>query len=445
MTKKKLSIFIENDFILRSYLETSTFQKISNYYRVELVLTYRTNSTLLSENLNFQTYFLQKSGFCQFIQTVSSITYWYRRKHLSNSFSARILSLKLSRRVYYSRKKTSAFPSLSVLVGILFAKTNIKNFWPLFFLASKRFKVFIKKSKPDLIICMTSGAATSNSDLLSFVGKQLKIPVFTVVENWDNLTSKAVFNFKPDFVGVWGMKDKESAIELHKISENSIFFVGSPRVSGLLGSGRENRDAGGHLLFAGGSTDIGDEIVWLNFTIEFASLHSLPVVYVPHPSNYNDLAPLVAQSNSGISKIIPSEIMSLVLGGKNKRYPQLSFYEKILRETRIAISPYSTLLLESLLYGVPGVGLDFQDPFKSLDGWASEQLEHFAQLDFFSDYFRVTSEVQLEEVLSGLLTRENKNAITLRTKREKESTNPFYHFSQDFSLGLCSIIAKILS
>lgn len=442
--KKKLCVFVENDFILRSYLETQIFQKISDKYSIELILTHKTNSNLLSGKNSFPIFCLEKIRFYQLFQTVISITYWFKKQKQSNSFAARILSLKLSRRIFYSKKKSGSFPSFAIVIGLLFARKNFEVPVKFFSLASRRFWKFLKKSNPDLIICITSGAATSNSDLLSFVGKKLRIPVLSVVENWDNLTSKAVFNIKPDFIGVWGIKDKQAAIELHDIPEESVFMLGSPRVSQMLKNRPKSSVLGENLLFAGGSIDIEDELIWLDCVLRFATALSIPVIYVPHPSNYNDLSQII-DSRSDIHALIPTEIIGLVLKGGFKRYPKLNFYEEILRKSKVAISPYSTLLLESLLYGIHGVGIDFQDPLQIMDGWASEKLEHLTQLNFFAKYWRATNENELAEILNRVI-----NQIDLDSQIDTERTdelliNPFYFYTENFSQQLILVIEEILN
>lgn len=443
--KKKICIFIENDFILRSYLEAFTIQKMSNEYSIELILTYRTNSDVFGEEFTFPIKFIQKSQFHQFLQTVFSITYWFRKQNLSNSFATRILSLKFSRRIYYSKSKNRTFPSLSIVAGIIFAKSKVEIPQNFYSMASKKFRKFLEESKPNLVICITSGAATSNSDLLSFAGRNLKIPVFTIVENWDNLTSKAVFNVKPDYVGVWGAQDKQYAMNLHDISESRIFLLGSPRVSKLLNSKQMQLPKGRKLLFAGGSIDIDDELLWLNSILEYTSLHSIQVIYVPHPSNYNGLAILITNSNMNLVELIPQEIMDLILEKSSKRYPRLNFYEEILRESRVAISPYSTLLLESLLYGIPGVGIDFQDPYQAAVGWASEKFEHFAHLNYFTDYYRVLNVNQIIEVLDKFFVQKDFISDTDDGAKRLLSQNPFYNISNDFNEQMMRIVKKVIS
>ncbi len=442
--KPKIAIFIENDFILRSYMETSVLEFLARNYLVEVVLTYEADLNFLRQHESMEFASIRRNPILQLMQTVFSIAYWYRKQEQSNSFKIRILTLKHSRRVFYSSRKNRNFPSLTIRLGFLFARTNIKIRSNLLALAAGSYRVFMLKSKPDLIVCVTSGAATSNSDILALVGKNFMIPVLTVIENWDNLTSKAVFNVQPDFLGVWGEKDKYTAVQLHGFIENSIVLLGSPRVSQLIQGRPRNPRRDGGILFAGGSIDIEDDLKWLYAVQVVAAHQKVSVVYVPHPSNYNSLAELIASGKVEVSKLIPEPIFDLITHGVKKRYPNLSFYESVLRNTAITVSPYSTLLLESLLFGVTAVGIDFQDPKNTVGGWATEQFEHFAGLDYFVNYHRVTTTQQLSVLLYNRL-QVLRGDQTLNKHSLEETSNPFYDSSANFETKLqdaCELILQ---
>ena len=49
------------------------------------------------------------------------------------------------------------------------------------------------------------------------------------IDNWDNLTSKQVLRFKPDFVTVMGKSAVKQAITIHGLSEEKVLPVGLPR------------------------------------------------------------------------------------------------------------------------------------------------------------------------------------------------------------------------
>jgi len=311
-------------------------------------------------------------------------------------------------------------------------------------MAARSYRKLLVECSPDVVICVTSGGATSNSDILGLAGEKLGFPVLTITENWDNLTSKAVFTMLPDYPGVWGTADQAAAENLHGFDSKNIFKVGSPRVSQLFQNKSRNTSSDKHILFAGGSIDIEGDLNWFKQVIKVAEQRNIGLVYVPHPSNYNHLADLIASAHPKISNFIPTQILNLVTQKGEKRYPKLSFYDDLLSNSSLVISPYSTLLLESLLIGIPAIGIDFQDPKKSIFGWASEKFEHLQGLDYFQNYIRVRTESELSRALELGHNDTNRIFSHQQVNDKNIRENPFYDFSETFAQKIDGILRTIL-
>jgi hypothetical protein len=439
-----LLIFIENDFTLRSYLETPVLDLLKVDYSLEGVLSFDVGASSTSMNQSLTWHKVRKSTLLQVLQTIVAIEYWFRNQQRSNSFRIRILSLRESRRVFYSSRNNREFPSISIFLGFLFAKTSLKVPDSLLWMAARSYRNLLLGCAPNVVICVTSGGATSNSDILTLAGKKLGFEVLTITENWDNLTSKAVFSRLPNYLGVWGIADQAAAEKLHGFAPEHIFQLGSPRVSQLFQNQLTHKRTNGHLLFAGGSIDIEDDLAWFNQVIDVTKKRNIVLVYVPHPSNYNRLADLIATKRTKISSFIPAQILDLVTQKGDKRYPKLSFYDDLLSNSSLVISPYSTLLLESLLIGVPAIGLDFQDP-KNFDlGWASEKFEHLQGLDYFRNYIRVRTKNELSKVLELGINGTDASLAKHELKAMDSRDNPFYDFSETFSVKIASTLRMIL-
>jgi hypothetical protein len=444
LNKPKVLIFIENDFTLRSYLETPVLESLKANYSLEGVLSFDISAPNAPSDESFVWHKVGKNSLLQVLQTVVAIEYWFRNQQKSNSFRIRILSLKESRRVFYSSRKNREFPSISIYLGFLFAKTSMHIPNNLLWIAARSYRKLLVECEPNVVICVTSGGATSNSDILALAGKKLGFPVLTITENWDNLTSKAVFSVLPDYLGVWGSTDKVAAENLHGFVPERIFTLGSPRVSQLFQNQTDFRRTDSHILFAGGSIDVEDDLAWFNQLIEVANQQNVGLVYVPHPSNYNRLAHLMHSQGLQISNFIPAQILDLVTQKGDKRYPKLSFYDDLLSHSALVVSPYSTLLLESLLLGIPTIGLDFQDPKNFNLGWASDQFEHLQGLDFFANYIRVRTQTELSQVL-GLGNNSKDNIFAHQQfQYTADQESPFYDFSETFAQKIQSVLRIIL-
>jgi hypothetical protein len=413
-------------------------------YLLEVVISFDVGASNTSLNDSLTWHKVGKSRLLQVLQTIIAIQYWFRNQHKSNSFRIRILSLRQSRRVFYSSRNNREFQSISIFLGLLFAKTSLRIPSRILWIAARDYRELLVECAPNVVICVTSGGATSNSDILAIAGKKLGFPVLTITENWDNLTSKAVFTRLPDYLGVWGTVDQKAAERLHGFAPESIFRVGSPRVSQMFQNQSKYIRANGHILFAGGSIDVEDDLAWFNQVMDVAKRRNVGLVYVPHPSNYNHLADLIATGSTKISNYIPTQILDLVTKKGDKRYPKLSFYDDLLTNSSLVISPYSTLLLESLLIGIPAIGLDFQDP-KNWDlGWAAEKFEHLQGLDYFRNYIRVQTETELSNIfefgINGIDTIFARDRIKAMNSRD----SPFYDFSETFAYKMDNVLRTIL-
>jgi hypothetical protein len=440
--RKKISVVIDNEFVLRSYFESPVLDKLNKEFDVELVLIDQKIEVGTPEHI-----FLLKNPYLQFLQTIMSVSYWFRKRGKSNSFRIRLLSLLHSRRYFYSTQKVRfRIPSLPVIAGFFVGSLGF-SIPKLFVLAlSRTFTRHFRTSGSRLIIYLTSGGASSNSDVLSLIGEELKIPTLVIVENWDNLTSKAVFNVKPNFLGVWGNQDKAAAIELHGFAADRVLEIGSPRVSKLIRGHSYNSVSARNILFAGGSTDFPFELEWLTFTISLASKLERPLIYVPHPANYATLSRYEASEIEEILSVIPAQVLQLIRLKSGKSLPTLDFYAPIFQSALITISPYSTMLLESLLIEIPAVGIDFKESSKESEGWASEAFEHFQQLESFGHYRRVTELTQLEQAVSHL-ARSHPTITTDSKKRSgpKRKKNIFYDDSFSFEEKIISSVRMIVN
>lgn len=61
------------------------------------------------------------------------------------------------------------------------------------------------------------------------IALSLNVPSYFLIDNWDNLSSKALYMKLPDYMGVWGQQTKLHAISIQKMSEENVHVLGSAR------------------------------------------------------------------------------------------------------------------------------------------------------------------------------------------------------------------------
>jgi hypothetical protein len=257
-------------------------------------------------------------------------------------------------------------------------------------------------------------------------------------ENWDNLSSKAVFNIHPDRLGVWGQKGIAHGVQIHGIKESKMQSVGSPRVDYLAGEIRSNslkvQTENLKALFLGGSLDFHRDVSFFLESKEILSEkhNDYELLYLPHPKNYSkyqDWNVNQVKSNSFQKQI--DELIKNCLA--TKKLPPLDFYANLFTDCKLTFSPLSTMNLESVLFGVPTIALDFQEITLPKSPWATDYFEHFSELVNYSGVSIARSKVELARAVELLL--ESRIVI----KREQILD---YDLNKNFSKKLISLMCR---
>ena len=92
-----------------------------------------------------------------------------------------------------------------------------------FFLSTNdQLKYIILKEKPDLILMPTNGYFSFELDM-EYTLHKLNQKYISLVDNWDNLTTKTILTYKANHYGVWGDQNRIHAKEIQNIEiDNNI-------------------------------------------------------------------------------------------------------------------------------------------------------------------------------------------------------------------------------
>jgi len=86
----------------------------------------------------------------------------------------------------------------------------------------------LQKAQPSIILLPTSGMSNLYYEVIN-IAISLKIPSYFIIDNWDNLSSKALYLKLPDFMGVWGQQTKQHAVAIQGMRKEQIYLLGSAR------------------------------------------------------------------------------------------------------------------------------------------------------------------------------------------------------------------------
>ena len=206
----------------------------------------------------------------------------------------------------------------------------------------------------DFIVIHSSGVDKYTSIICNTLSKSKTLSLI-VAENWDNLTSKQVMLFKPNFVTSIGDIDFENIKRIHGFTDSQVLSIGLPKLYFLKDVNRNvNRTEDDFKIYYVGFYLLHDEINLLNNLVEEIAQSGVKatICYRPHPKQ------AVRHSNrildQRIVKISHSINHSTGLMDLNDAY------KEDLLNADLVIGPPTTLILEAMIAKCP-VLIDLTD------------------------------------------------------------------------------------
>lgn len=420
--KKRIVLVFDSTFAYRSFSESGVHSALELEYETTFLFIH-TNKNKMFQVIPFRSkvHYLKLSRVTQAFLSLFATSYWQRKSHLSNSFRVRILSLLMGRRLFYSEPKPAGFKllSLKTTLGVALGRLNLSAPRIMYQFAGRSIQRFLKRANPNLIIYITTGGGTGLADLLKVTSDSISIKTLVMMDNWDNIYSKAVFNFIPDQITVWNERAREFAFKVHQIPLKNISILPSPRVNYLIEEFRQESLTPGYVLFAGGSLHISYDSKWLNILYdELIRINpGIQIRYLPHPLNYQNLFKI----NSLLNRL-GIELAWNLFSEAIKVLPPLRLYPKLYKDSLCVVSPLSTMSLEAAILGINSIGIDFSDDFDGSSHSAFDTFEHHWDLCDFNNFHLVRSATEMRQILlkNKTLSRKQKPDILHKPKSPEE-------------------------
>jgi len=352
--KCRVLVIFDHALALRSYLETKQIDQLGN---VDSVITLFNLNQVQSNSLGLIT--IEDRSLKQFTKQLLSVNarlYWLCRTSKSLSFRRTIWKHNKFYLPSFIEKKVLriiAFP-ISILLSLLVFVSEFNLY--------RRISHYARQGGRR-VMYVSVGGTTSMNDFLCLVARKFKLELFVVLENWDNMSSKAVFNFVPFKIGVWGKQAQLFAQNIHDIPITRTRLVGNPRVEWLK-QNIEVKKISKHFLFAGGSENFEDEIKYLLALANIAKMSPKhwEVKYLAHPKRYALVGEKFSMiENAGISVMNKEMIINSTLNGSNFVLPKMELYKSCFEGAVLVVSPLSTMNLESAILGIPTIGVNSVD------------------------------------------------------------------------------------
>ena len=384
----RILFIVSNDMYVRNYLRSDALLEVEKNHEFSVIAD--ANLALLEEikeRQDFAGTFSYAPPMIKRHQLLFTVMMW-RYRHRSRTFLYRWMRL-----AQWGMVKKKSGPIRLVVTFLKWALAGLGNqdaLLPpilgskvLFPIASwllkkglpinKELQVLIEKVEPDVIVFPSAAFEAVGIDAIR-VGKKSGIPTLSLIDNWDNLTSKTVYWVKPDHLGVWGQQAKDQALSIHQFEPSCVHLLGTPRFEQYFFA-RKHKIAQGdtarYLLFVGSAMPF-DELGALH-TIESilakdaTSPSDLRIIYRPHPWQQKRRVNAVFRSEDFLYTELDPQIAAAYSGGMRPEttdasfQPDLAYYPQLLRQAQLVVGPLTTMLFEAMLCLKPVVALAYSD------------------------------------------------------------------------------------
>lgn len=391
---KKIAFIITSNLYVRNYIESNILLSLRGKFNVNLYATNEVDKSGInddSKSIKYPKYlrylfseFNEISTFAN-INKSKSFKYRVERKYYKSTFLQRI-RLNIFR--FILAKKFFFL----IIKHLLFLLVIFEN---------KVFKRLISFKEYDYVLLPNSGF-DPDADITLILAKIYRVKSISLIDNWDNLSSKSVFVFKPNKIFVIGEQSKNHAVEIQGFQPNNIKIIGTPRFEVYKSDYTKSPFNFKYILFAGSNLPF-NELDFIKKTLPFLRKYNLKLIYRPHPWRQKNISFNIKDVSKLENVIIDPQLSNISVGSHNLSFqPSLSYYNDLIKNAEFVISPLSTFILESLICKkkIFVIILDTNDMYSYVSPKkAFENYTHFENIDKLSNLFLIDKS---EDILGTL-------------------------------------------
>ena len=216
---------------------------------------------------------------------------------------------------------------------------------------NKDFIKAINISKPDLVIIPTQGQDIGDYDMIRICAKK-KIKTLSLIDNWDNLSSRVMLKPFANFFGVWGEQSKKHAIEIQKIKKSTISIIGTPRFDHYKSFKKKSLFDFKYILFFEGfglTENINEILDKLEIIFSHSLFKEYKLIYRPHPWRKDTN---IVNIKKYRNIILDPQLKKNYLDRKfdSSIQPDLSYYPQLISNAKFIISAPTTMVIESMIF-----------------------------------------------------------------------------------------------
>ncbi len=309
-------------------------------------------------------------------------------------------------------------------------------------------KIFFKY-KPDLVIYPTH---SMEPELLKIqkLSARYNSKTFHIIDNWDNLSTCPYYEFKPNFIGVWGKQTKMHAVKIHNFKKNNVFLIGNCRFDHYFKLKKKNfkklnRD---YILFISCKIRV-NEISYLKLLNKILTnnkkiFKNTKIIYRQHPQDKN------LEVIKNLNKLENVIIDKTVFNDSKESYFKNDFniikknYIPLMFNAKFITGCISSVIIEGLILNKSYLVIGFQKKIDEFFNpkWFANNFVHYEGLEKVDNVKFSLNEKQYEKMLIKMFKEQKKPH---NHSKNLDQLDYFYHKDKlPYNKKILKIVTKII-
>ena len=405
-------MIISNKLFLRNYLNKYVLDDLKKIADVKIIVNKKEiNDKKYPDQDSFTENFLNSK-----IHNIILTTLLFTNVNKSKSFYFRIKSRYFPQKIDKITIRSLARYLKKLIFFVLFKIISYSNFISKIFISilkkfltvNKSFENIINREKPDLVLMPTNGYFSFEVDA-EYTLHKLGKKYISLIDNWDNLSTKTLLIYKANHYGLWGDQTRIHAQEIQNISPKITTSIGTPRYEIYKNTTSKKLFDFKYILFVGTSNKFDEFAVLVLLNNIFKKLNiDMKIVYRPHPWRESHEFPDISILNN----IILDPQMEKQYNAKSMSsefQPELEYYTDLVGGSEFVIGGFTSMLIEAQLQKKHYVGLAHKEPNFSYSPreWLNAYT-HFSELFLLKNLTLIKNLPELEGVILKLLNTDSK-------------------------------------
>lgn len=440
----KILLIISNNYFYNNYLSDDILEELKKLSSIKII----SNQELVNDKKKLVTDFIKENYLNKKIHYLIATISMYLNEKKSKSFKYRIETRYFPQKIKYFNFKSVAKYIIKLLSFILlkiiskseFIAKSIIEFLKFFLTINDQLKYIILKEKPDLILMPTNGFFSFELDM-EYTLHKLNQKYISLIDNWDNLTTKTILTYKANHYGVWGDQNRIHAKEIQNIEIDNTTSIGTPRYEVYKKKVIKKLFDFKYILFTGSSNQFDEFKILKKMNHILQRSKDIKLVYRPHPWRESDEFPDLKSLNN----IILDPQMEKFYKQKKNDFnftftPELDYYPDLVGGAEFVMGGPTSMMIEAQLIKKKYIVFAHEEENKkySPKKWLNAYI-HFSELFLLKNLIIINNLNELDKKIDVLIDQ--------GTNFEKDSfLNYFIIFDEEnYSKKLVKLIKKFMN